>query len=82
MPNSAFASPLNVASIKVTSGRIGSIEGYHDATLSGPITISGTIAVNRIAPVIDSAFAFDDAAGAYRHLQAARHFGKVVIDVA
>ncbi len=47
--NSAFARPLNVASINVTSGQIGSIEGYHDAILSGPITISGTIPVNRIA---------------------------------
>jgi NADPH:quinone reductase-like Zn-dependent oxidoreductase len=31
--------------------------------------------------VIDKVFAFDDAPAAYRHLQSARHFGKVVISV-
>ena len=40
---------LNIASINVTSGFINSIEGYHTATLSGPITIGGVNPVNRIA---------------------------------
>ncbi len=34
-----------------------------------------------IAPVIDRSFAFDQAAEAYRHLQAAGHMGKIVITV-
>jgi hypothetical protein len=49
-PNFAVqGAPLNVASIMVTSGSIGSIEGYHDAVLSGPISVGGTTPVNRIA---------------------------------
>jgi hypothetical protein len=40
---------LNVASIEVTSGRIGSILGYHTARLTGPVTVGGTGRVDRIA---------------------------------
>jgi hypothetical protein len=40
---------LNVGSIKVTSGFIDAIEGYHDAVLSGPITVLGSAPVDRIA---------------------------------
>jgi NADPH:quinone reductase-like Zn-dependent oxidoreductase len=39
------------------------------------------IAVSGLKPGIDKVFAFDDAPAAYRHLQSARHFGKVVISV-
>ncbi len=35
----------------------------------------------RLTPVIDRVFDFDDAHGAFAHLQAARHVGKVVIRV-
>lgn len=34
---------------------------------------------HQIHPVIDQTFAFDDALGAFRHLQARQHIGKVVI---
>lgn len=34
-----------------------------------------------IRPVIDRVFAFDEARSAFAHLQAARHFGKVVINL-
>jgi NADPH:quinone reductase-like Zn-dependent oxidoreductase len=37
------------------------------------------IAVSGLEPVVDKVFSFDDAPAAYRHLQSARHFGKVVI---
>lgn len=37
--------------------------------------------VNRIKPVIDKVFPFEDAAGAYRYQMEGRHFGKVVIRV-
>jgi NADPH:quinone reductase-like Zn-dependent oxidoreductase len=36
----------------------------------------------RIAPVIDGPYAFDEARGAFRHFEAARHKGKVVITIA
>jgi NADPH:quinone reductase-like Zn-dependent oxidoreductase len=40
------------------------------------------IAAGALKPIIDQVFAFDEAPAAYRHLQSARHFGKVVIRVA
>lgn len=39
------------------------------------------IAAKRIVPVIDRVFGFDEAPAAFRHLEAAGHFGKVVIRV-
>jgi NADPH:quinone reductase-like Zn-dependent oxidoreductase len=39
------------------------------------------IAVNRIRPVIDKVFGFEEAPAAYKHLASAAHFGKVVIRV-
>ena len=38
------------------------------------------IALNAIHPVIDRSFGFDEAPAAYRYLQGAAHFGKVVIE--
>jgi NADPH:quinone reductase-like Zn-dependent oxidoreductase len=37
------------------------------------------IAVSGLKPIIDKAFSFDDVPAAYRYLQSARHFGKIVI---
>ncbi len=37
------------------------------------------IEVNRLTPVIDRVFSFDDAPAAYRYYEDARPFGKVVI---
>ena len=39
------------------------------------------IAASGLKPIIDKVFAFDEAPAAYRHLQSAQHFGKVVIRV-
>jgi NADPH:quinone reductase-like Zn-dependent oxidoreductase len=39
------------------------------------------ISVGGLKPVIDKVFPFDAAASAYRHLQSAQHFGKIVIRV-
>jgi NADPH:quinone reductase-like Zn-dependent oxidoreductase len=38
------------------------------------------IEINQMRPVIDKAFAFEDAKLAYLHLQEQKHFGKVVIN--
>jgi NADPH:quinone reductase-like Zn-dependent oxidoreductase len=40
------------------------------------------IAANRLKPVIDKVFPFDEAKAAFRHLEAAGHFGKIVISLA
>jgi len=40
------------------------------------------IAANRINPVIDKVFGFDQVQAAYRHMASGAHFGKIVIRVA
>jgi NADPH:quinone reductase-like Zn-dependent oxidoreductase len=40
------------------------------------------IAANKIKPVIDKVFGFDDVKAAYRHMASGAHFGKIVIRVA
>jgi NADPH:quinone reductase-like Zn-dependent oxidoreductase len=37
------------------------------------------IAVSGLKPIIDKVFSFDDVPAAYRYLQSAQHFGKIVI---
>lgn len=44
--------------------------------------LSRAIDVNRMRPVVDEVFDFDAAPDAYRKLQAAAHFGKLVIRIA
>ena len=40
---------LNIGQITVNSGSIGAIEGFHSANLVGPLIVSGTTTVDRIA---------------------------------
>ncbi len=44
--------------------------------------MNATIETHAIRPVVDRVFAFDELREAFRHLEAAGHFGKVVIRVA
>jgi NADPH:quinone reductase-like Zn-dependent oxidoreductase len=37
------------------------------------------IATNKIRPVIDKVFGFDDVHAAYKHMASGSHFGKIVI---
>lgn len=48
-PQGMTASRLNIASIAVSSGAIGAIEGYQTANLSGAIVVGGSVRVDRIA---------------------------------
>lgn len=63
--------------------------------IGGPRTLAGVsvggrastedlvrfIETKEIKPTIDRSFAFDDALSAYRHLEAGRAFGKVVVEI-
>jgi hypothetical protein len=40
---------LNIGQLTVNSGAIGAIEGFQDAELSGPLTVPGSSAIDRIA---------------------------------
>ncbi|HVY05552.1 MAG TPA: zinc-binding dehydrogenase, partial [Burkholderiales bacterium] len=39
------------------------------------------IALQKLKPVIDSTFALEKSADAFRHLEAGKHFGKIVISL-
>jgi NADPH:quinone reductase-like Zn-dependent oxidoreductase len=39
------------------------------------------VAVNRLKPVVDRIFEFDDAVEAFKALKGAQHFGKLVIRI-
>jgi NADPH:quinone reductase-like Zn-dependent oxidoreductase len=43
--------------------------------------MNATITPHRLEPVIDRVFSFDEAPEAFRHLESAQHFGKVVLRV-
>ena len=65
-PMSIFARRANLQGISVGSTQM--FEAMNRA-----------IAAGGLKPVIDKVFSFAEAPAAYRHLQSARHFGKVVI---
>lgn len=58
-------------SLKVQGIYVGSYRMFAD--------MNAAIALHRLEPVIDQTFAFDDAKSAYRAMEAAGHFGKIVI---
>jgi NADPH:quinone reductase-like Zn-dependent oxidoreductase len=68
-PMAIFARRANVQGISVGSAQM--FEAMNRA-----------IAASGMRPIIDKVFPFDEASAAFRHLQSARHFGKVVIAVA
>jgi NADPH:quinone reductase-like Zn-dependent oxidoreductase len=68
-PGLIFAKRANVQGISV-----GSMQTFE--------TMNAAITANKIQPVIDRVFGFDDVHAAYRHMEAGAHFGKIVIRVA
>jgi NADPH:quinone reductase-like Zn-dependent oxidoreductase len=67
-PMAIFARRANLQGISVGSAQM--FEAMNRA-----------IAASGLRPIIDKVFAFDETPAAFRHLQSARHFGKVVIRV-
>jgi NADPH:quinone reductase-like Zn-dependent oxidoreductase len=45
------------------------------------VAMNRAIAVNRLKPVVDRVFAFDDAVAAFRYYETGQNFGKVIISV-
>lgn len=64
--------PLMAKNASIHGIYVGSVEHYE--------RLNSFVETHRIHPVIDRQFAFDEAPTAYRHLKAAGHFGKLVID--
>ncbi len=83
----------HISLIGVLSGIAGDIQIGH--ILHKALTVRGiyvgsremframndAITQNRVEPVIDRVFSFDESADAFRHLESAQHFGKIVIRV-
>jgi NADPH:quinone reductase-like Zn-dependent oxidoreductase len=65
--------PVSVKGLRLQGIVVGSRAMFED--------MNRAIAVNGLRPVIDRVFPFDQAPEALRHLQRARHVGKVVISV-
>jgi NADPH:quinone reductase-like Zn-dependent oxidoreductase len=89
----ATACAGHISLIGVLSGITGEVQIAH--LLHKALTIRGiyvgsramfaamneAIALNGLEPVIDRVFAFDESPEAFRHLQTAQHFGKIVIRI-
>jgi NADPH:quinone reductase-like Zn-dependent oxidoreductase len=67
-PGLIFSRRANVQGISV-----GSTEMFE--------AMNAAIAVNKIKPVVDRVFGFDEAPAAYEHMASGAHFGKIVIRV-
>ena len=67
--------PLTILRRRLTVGGIlvGSTEMFE--------AMSRAVALHAIRPVVDRVFPFAEAAAAYRHMEAAGHFGKIVIAI-
>lgn len=70
--------PLDVKQLWLAGASLRTLAvGSHAQFLS----MTRAISTNRIRPVVDRVFAFDDAPDAYRYYESARPFGKVVISL-
>ena len=61
--------------------RRANVQGISVGSMQMFEAMNRAIGTSGLEPVVDKVFAFDDAPAAYRHLQSAQHFGKVVIRV-
>jgi NADPH:quinone reductase-like Zn-dependent oxidoreductase len=60
-------------------GKQASLQGVYVGSRGHFERMNAAISTHRLEPIVDREFAFDDALAAYRHLESAAHFGKVVI---
>jgi NADPH:quinone reductase-like Zn-dependent oxidoreductase len=62
-------------------GKQASVHGVYVGSRGQFERMNAAIALHRLEPIIDRVFDFDDAPGAYRHLESGTHFGKVVVRI-
>jgi NADPH:quinone reductase-like Zn-dependent oxidoreductase len=63
-------------------GKRANVQGISVGSTQMFEAMNRAISVGKMKPVIDKVFAFDETPAAFRHLQSAQHFGKVVIALA
>jgi NADPH:quinone reductase-like Zn-dependent oxidoreductase len=59
--------------------RRANVQGISVGSMQMFEAMTRAIATSTLKPIIDKVISFDDAPAAYRYLQSAQHFGKVVI---
>src|ERR1700691_1576106 len=62
-------------------GRRANVQGISVGSTEMFEAMNAAIAANKIKPVIDRVFGFDEAREAYKHMASGAHFGKIVIRV-
>lgn len=60
-------------------GKQASLQGVYVGSRDHFERMNAAISAQRLEPIVDREFAFDDAIAAYRHLESGSHFGKLVI---
>jgi NADPH:quinone reductase-like Zn-dependent oxidoreductase len=60
-------------------GKQASLQGVYVGSRGHFERMNDAVSAHRMEPILDREFSFDDAPAAYRHLEGASHFGKVVI---
>lgn len=78
---SGFGTPSDVNPLMLI-GAAARLSGIFVGSRAMLDNLSRFVEVNGVRPVVDQVFARDQAAEAFAHLQAGRHFGKVVVQVA
>lgn len=73
-----FAGPVQTALLMAKNLRV---QGLTVASRADHLRMIAGIEANGIKPVIDRHFPLADLAGAFRHQESGRHFGKIVIDI-
>jgi len=63
-------------------GRRANVQGMSVGSVEMFEAMNRAIAAAKLKPEIDKVFAFDEARAAFRHLESAKHFGKIVVRVA
>ncbi len=74
-----ISEPLNIGPILHNSIRL---QGIYVGSVEMFEAMNGAITANKLGPVIDRTFLFEQAREALRYMESGRHFGKIVIRVA
>jgi NADPH:quinone reductase-like Zn-dependent oxidoreductase len=73
--------PVAAGSPYALLGKQASVHGVFVGSRGHFERMMSAVEQHKLEPVIDRVFEFDDAPAAYRHLESATHFGKVVLRI-
>jgi NADPH:quinone reductase-like Zn-dependent oxidoreductase len=77
----AFSSPEASFDPRALAGRLVNIRRVAVGSRAAFEAMNRAIALHKLKPVIDRVFGFDETQQAYRHFEARKHVGKVVIGI-